>query len=349
MSGGLYVSGKLVLHIGTHKTATTSIQHFFSKNREALRFQGIFYPSQDIIDAPKHYAHLRIAHGIANEDPIVSPEAARQFFKIARDMAKPHETIFVSAEPFYRHKLTPPAGSRETTTSAFRAYAEAVKEAVGSDGARIMILLRRQDLFTESLYGEHVLSTGYEDTISNFVEERSALLDYRARLQTWASVFGEDAIMVRAFEPEFFQTSIERTLVEWLGCEWSDRLEQVRRFNDGLNKSFVEYKRRINRPSQSKQFNKKLRAALSKIANKKFARKFKAQDKYYFSPRARHELMERYDEDNRWVSRTFLGKDSLFHRGLDEDTRKFQADPLLSDKEFELITHHLVQALAHGD
>jgi len=37
---------KLVLHIGTEKTGTTSFQRFCYRNREALLHQGIFYPDQ---------------------------------------------------------------------------------------------------------------------------------------------------------------------------------------------------------------------------------------------------------------------------------------------------------------
>lgn len=36
---------KVVLHIGTEKTGTTSIQHFMSQNRQALLAKGIVYPN----------------------------------------------------------------------------------------------------------------------------------------------------------------------------------------------------------------------------------------------------------------------------------------------------------------
>jgi hypothetical protein len=35
---------KLILHIGTAKTGTTTLQHWFASNRESLRAQGIYYP-----------------------------------------------------------------------------------------------------------------------------------------------------------------------------------------------------------------------------------------------------------------------------------------------------------------
>src|SRR5690606_40699353 len=35
---------RIVLHIGTEKTGTSSIQHFLSKNRAALAAEGFVYP-----------------------------------------------------------------------------------------------------------------------------------------------------------------------------------------------------------------------------------------------------------------------------------------------------------------
>lgn len=36
---------KLILHIGTAKTGTTTLQHWFASNRESLQRQGIYYPN----------------------------------------------------------------------------------------------------------------------------------------------------------------------------------------------------------------------------------------------------------------------------------------------------------------
>ena len=36
---------KLILHIGTAKTGTTTLQHWFASNRESLQVQGIYYPN----------------------------------------------------------------------------------------------------------------------------------------------------------------------------------------------------------------------------------------------------------------------------------------------------------------
>ena len=35
---------RLVIHIGMHKTGSSSIQHYLSRNRRLLRLFGLLYP-----------------------------------------------------------------------------------------------------------------------------------------------------------------------------------------------------------------------------------------------------------------------------------------------------------------
>ena len=42
--------GRLIVHIGTHKTATTTIQHHLAANRKVLASRGIWYPSYRLLN-----------------------------------------------------------------------------------------------------------------------------------------------------------------------------------------------------------------------------------------------------------------------------------------------------------
>jgi len=53
---------RLILHIGRHKTATTSIQLFLARNREALRTAGIAYPMAGRDLSPGQSRENRAAH-----------------------------------------------------------------------------------------------------------------------------------------------------------------------------------------------------------------------------------------------------------------------------------------------
>jgi hypothetical protein len=62
---------KLVLHAGTHKTGTTSIQKVLSDNRTWLRDRGLIYPDGEGVYSPKaplktHHVFARSFTGIGH-------------------------------------------------------------------------------------------------------------------------------------------------------------------------------------------------------------------------------------------------------------------------------------------
>ena len=57
---------KFILHVGTHKTGTTSIQKYCRKNEDVLKEESILYPNFDVIGKPKRYAHHEVAHALAD-------------------------------------------------------------------------------------------------------------------------------------------------------------------------------------------------------------------------------------------------------------------------------------------
>lgn len=47
---------RTIIHIGQHKTGTTSLQHFLRQNRQALRMQGLYVPEILVgFDNPSHF------------------------------------------------------------------------------------------------------------------------------------------------------------------------------------------------------------------------------------------------------------------------------------------------------
>ena len=99
---------RLLLHIGTHKTGTTSIQKFCAGNRARLRGQGLWYPDYDLIGKEGHYAHHHLAHALAGlPTSRGNREEAEGFFAAIRSSLRNDETVLISAEPFWRHVCPP--------------------------------------------------------------------------------------------------------------------------------------------------------------------------------------------------------------------------------------------------
>jgi len=131
---------RVILHIGTHKTATTTIQDMFAHNAALLAEHGVIYPRlgktsghhglvMDWNPLPTHYAL-----------PGGSVAALAQ---IAADHASGDQTVFLSSEEFSR--LNP----------GMKINFNAVRKALtGFDQISVVCVLREQWQFIQSIYLE---------------------------------------------------------------------------------------------------------------------------------------------------------------------------------------------------
>ena len=333
---------RLFLHIGTHKTGTTSIQRFCAANREALADAGLLYPSFGLGGYPGHYAHHRLAHATAGKDDIMDVSHVKHFLGVVRDKMDPAQSVLISAEPYYRHRVRNDEG-----VNSISDYVTLVGETYEDFDVTVVVMLRRQDLMLEALYAEHVMATAYTDTIATFRKTHGHLLDYRGRLHDWADVFGRENIWVRAFEPSLTGQRIEREFLEWLGIEWRDTFDLGRRRNVTPGRAFVEFKRMMNVPTQRRRANTSLRSWVEKLASTK---PDAAPDlgAYYLNPEQRLEVLSAYNEDNKVVAQTYLGTDTLFRLPVETDIEKYAGDLQLSERDALAMARDLVQLIARS-
>lgn len=341
---------KLLLHIGTHKTGTTSIQRFLSSNRAALRGQGLWYPGVHLGGHfRRHYAHHRVAHAIAGEGNEGTRDDAKRFFDAVRKGARPEETVLISAEPLYRHVLPLDAGATERRLMRGGEvegdplpYIRAVREVIGEFDVTVMVMLRRQDLFIESLYSEQIMSRDYVDDVNQFLAERMWLADYESRLADWASVFGEDRIQVRVFEPKLLGMPLERYFIEWCGASWDEKLSLG---SDNKNvtvpRDLVEYKRVLN-ARWDRVANATTRRWLEELAAAA-PQRLSSLGKYYLAPAVRADLMARFAESNRRIAERYCGRTDLFR---DNELPEYPKPATLTEQKFIDITRMLVNRLA---
>lgn len=131
---------KVILHIGTHKTATTTIQDMFWTNSELLAEHGVIYPRLskmtghhglvfDWVSLPKNY---ELAGG--------SRAALAQ---VAQDYADQDVTVFLSSEEFSR-------GTPEFAPD----FAEIRELLSPFDEIEVVCVLRSQWQFLQSVYLE---------------------------------------------------------------------------------------------------------------------------------------------------------------------------------------------------
>ena len=242
---------RLILHIGTHKTGTTSIQKYCAGNRAALRAQGLWYPDYDLIGMEGHYAHHHLVNALAGLPTSRGlSDDAFAFFARLRARAQKDETVLISAEPFWRHVAPPVAlleneydadGGADTYWSRRHAFVERVREAAGD--AEIVVVLRRQDDCAVSMFKERVKGTSYCDPFESFVTAFAHRFAYFDQVAVWKAFFDRVRVLVyddlmagNDLVSEFFQAlEIPIQVVGAAG-----------RRNPALGNDLIEFKRRLN-------------------------------------------------------------------------------------------------------
>ncbi|ACM04400.1 hypothetical protein [Cereibacter sphaeroides] len=131
---------RVVLHIGTHKTATTTIQDMFAHNADLLRQHGVIYPRLSRV-AGHHglvmdWNKLPAAYALPNGSLGTLRQLAAQY-------GKGEGTVVLSSEEFSR--------GLEGRRVDFRAVREAL---AGFESFSIVCVLREQWQYAQSIYLE---------------------------------------------------------------------------------------------------------------------------------------------------------------------------------------------------
>lgn len=197
---------RCVLHIGTEKTGTSTIQHFLSANREALARDGIVYPrftgprggsqwgfTAVAMDCPWK-SDIGVALDIRSEQ-----DAANYRKQLAAALTEelhavePANTLLISSEHFHSRLDTRESIAR--LKSFLAPWAEEFE---------VMLYLRRQDRVALSHYSTKIKSGNPEPAVFPSADEDGLpyYYDYERIFANWAGVFGEAAIRVRLFERE---------------------------------------------------------------------------------------------------------------------------------------------------
>jgi hypothetical protein len=186
---------RFILHAGTHKTGTTTIQSVLAANRALLARRGVYYPADagfwgTRATAPGGTAHFAMANAIArySED---DKKHLKAFFDHLAEAARKYDTVLLSSETFYRHRALDEerpkgaAGHRLVREAFIERFAEL---AHGLD-MEVSLYFRRPDDFAESLYCETMLRTKNANKFRDFLPQKELYFDYRYQIDLFSSRF----------------------------------------------------------------------------------------------------------------------------------------------------------------
>lgn len=176
-------SGKLFIHIGPHKTGTTTIQKYLHENAVMLRKSGVLYPKSGRgIEAPMQ--HWELGEAIITAD-VSRIEAVMQ--GIMNELAESQfHTIIISTEVLSRKSVV-----EKDLQLLVKLFPLASRT--------WLVVLRGQDQLLNSLYSEHI-KKGHLAWPSSYKELAGPeFLDHVRRLRLVANVSESELVLVARF------------------------------------------------------------------------------------------------------------------------------------------------------
>ena len=194
----------MILHAGTHKTGTTSIQMVLDQNRTWLHERGYLYPK-----FRPGYGHNALAHRLA------LTEREHVHVRPAFEPASDH-TLILSAEDFWGIIRSHEDWNEFCHPNYWQRrieYLRRVRSAL-CDFEEIVILIcfRRQDEFAASLYGTKILNGRFRGSFRDFRSRSKPLFNYRRQLDAFRAAF--DKVRFTSFD------ALKNNLVPAF-CDWA--------------------------------------------------------------------------------------------------------------------------------
>lgn len=235
----------VVLHIGSGKTGTSSIQALMHNNRGRLEDLGVLYPR-----TPGNQRHVKLGLFIRSDAELESQLSwRRQNHSSAASFREQFERDFLEelqGSGLPRVLLSDEAlyGASRTSLTRLRELTDRIAESV-----RVVVYLRRQDDHLLSRY-QQVVKVGETRRLAERTRELdlSAVYDYAARLRTWQELVDPETLVVRRFEREswpggsLYQDFFEATGINGDAASW----DHVDTRNESLDAETVEFLRIVN-------------------------------------------------------------------------------------------------------
>lgn len=313
---------KLIIHIGSAKTGTTSLQSFLANNGPLLRDHGFIYPKSGRGDTANHFSLFASLMPNVWYCPQPPPSFAETWESLREEIASTSEVTIISFEGFFR--LT------EQELSHIRNLFQDFE-------IRIVCYLRRQDELLAAAIAQGVRAGNPEVTsISEGKKYYAYLLDFRARLEPFIQQFGLERISVAPYEKS---SLIERDIVHDFCARHLKipicNLAHTETYNVTLSRNCFEF---LLRKSQTETIENR-RALIYQL--NEFSQLERASlpqpiaDWPLFSPEERAEILSEYESMNREIAATFnLPGSRLFDEQPPTVGPNFTPYPGLSEKTY---------------
>lgn len=286
---------KLFIHIGTHKTGSTAIQHNLRYNKDNLSQKGIYYLQ---LTKPL-YRLIRCK----NYDDDMANDL-RNYFRYHVMQEKKHNTqtpqYLISWEGF--------SGDPFSGYSNTKLIAEYLKKATIGIDVTVIVYLRRQDDFIESLYTQNI-HQGESFSFQDFYRSLpDGSFNWESFLESYENHFEKENIIVRRYDKVLFTEtdSLLKDFYNLIGIDFSSIFHSPHDSspNKGYSRTALEIARICNPHLDTLE-----KRTLRTILQGNFAKNI--YDKYtYFSDSERFEVLDKHADSNSQVVRKYFPTES---------------------------------------
>lgn len=291
-----------IVHIGTHKTATTSLQAALYANRESLSRQGLVYPDLTRWSMRQWAGHHMLAKALA-DDPQTGAALTKEIVADAEAGAKPGDTLLISSEQYFRHNIAESGNDDERTRR--ENFVRLMRDTFGSD-TEMVIVLRRPDSFCESRHQEHIKKTADTRKIASYAldPEIAVGFDYAFQVQLLQKYFAKVHVLI--FEQLLLDREAggpERAFLRAIGLDATFE-KPPERLNESLHPYLVEYLRLMNyirRPEKANMKEFKTLVALQQSGEFGWSQ----ERMTLWSDSDRQSFLDRCKDSTRWLSEAF--------------------------------------------
>jgi hypothetical protein len=184
----------VALHVGTHKTGTTSLQAMVARHQQHFDDQGLYYPKRGRVGD----GHHNVAWELNGDDRYDPTRGSLVDLVVELEKSQPRG-VLLSSEDFEYLYRRPEELEKLRSELAMLGYR-----------ARVVVALREPTEYLESLYAE-LIKHGLDKDVRTFVTEALAeggvifhnwdfRLDYEQLVAGFAAVFGARSVHVVPYD-----------------------------------------------------------------------------------------------------------------------------------------------------
>jgi hypothetical protein len=287
----------LFLHIGTHKTGSSSIQKVMSAKRDVLAQHGFYYPADGAYYLDSEFSQSLAAHALLKRHPSyishIKFDQEKCLAELERDINKTTlSNIIVSSEHF---SLAQTVEEMQLMHDYFYSFVDSVT---------VIIYLRRQDLRLESSWSQRVKTGDITLSFEAYVREHMCdpVWDYYQYLNLLTNIFGKHSVIVRPFEKDqLYGQDVVCDFMRILGLRLQGKQPVKANQSPPVEQLEVlrHYGKSIDSYRQRKAFYRLIKSLPVQWDETRYS---------MFTPESRAAFMSIYGASNRQVASAFLDK-----------------------------------------